>query len=187
MAARDESNIRHTVFFVKNIFINFGKNIIKLINKVKDLIIKDRVALGTLTGILGAVPAVLLNLISHALNFSKTYSFTLAGGIFLKGNVTETAGGILLGSVLWIFTAAFISFLIVLLIERTGKDYWWIKGPLLTIVVMHLLIYGFAFNMAQTKIIPVDVATNISMFVENLIFGITTGYLITRWSKLPNT
>lgn len=149
------------------------------------MVIKDRVALGALAGIIGAIPPSILNLISKAIGFSKTYSFTLAGGIFLKGKVTEDPGGILLGTLLWLFTAALVGFLIVLFFQRTGKDYWWLKGPLLTIVLMHLMVYGFAFNMAETKIIPVDVSTNISIFFENLVFGVVTGYLVARWSDLP--
>ena len=82
--------------------------------------------------------------------------------------------------------AVFIGFIIVLLFQMTGKDYWWLKGPLTTIIIMHLFIYGFAFNMANTKIIPVDIPTNLSIFIENIVFGITTGYLIARWSRLPN-
>lgn len=150
------------------------------------MIIKDRVALGACAGILGALPQVVLNLISHALHYSKTYSFTLAGGIFLKGKVTETASGMFLGTALWLFTSSFVGLLIVLLFEKTGKDFWWLKGPLTTIIVMQILIYGFAFNMANTKIIPVDVPTNLSIFAENLIFGIVAGYLVKRWSDLPN-
>lgn len=149
------------------------------------MVIKDRVALGAIAGIIGAIPQTVLNLISKAVGFSKTYSFTLAGGIFLKGKVTEDPGGILLGTLLWLFTSAFIGFLTVLFFQRTGKDYWWLKGPLLTIVVVHLFIFGFAFNMAETKIIPVDIATNISIFFENLVFGVATGYLAARWSDLP--
>lgn len=149
------------------------------------MVIKDRVALGALAGVIGAIPQAILNLISKAFGFSKTYSFTLAGGIFLKGKVTEDPGGILLGTLLWLFTSALIGYLTVLFFQSTGKDYWWLKGPLLTIIIVHLFIYGFAFNMAGTKIIPVDVATNISIFFENLVFGVVAGYLVVRWSDLP--
>lgn len=151
------------------------------------MVIKDRVALGALAGVVSSIPPAILNLISKAIGFSKTYSFTLAGGIFLKGKVTEEPGGILLGTLLWLFTAALVGFLTVLFLQSTGKDYWWLKGPLLTIIFMHLFVYGFAFNMAETKIIPVDVATNISIFFENLVFGVVTGYLVARWSDLPSS
>lgn len=149
------------------------------------MVIRDRVALGVLAGVVGAIPQVILNLISRAVGFSKTYSFALAGGIFLKGKVTEEPGGILLGILLWLFTSAFVGLLIVLFFQKTGKDYWLLKGPLVTIIVMQLFIYGFAFNMANTKVIPVDVSTNISIFFENLVFGVVAGYLVARWSDLP--
>jgi len=151
------------------------------------MIIKDRVALGAFAGLVGAIPQVILNLISHALHYTKIYSFTLAGGVFLKGKVTQDPGGVILGTILWLFGAMFMGFLIVLFFQKTGKDYWWLKAPLATITIMHLFIYGFAFNMANTKIIPVDIATNLSIFAENFVFGITTGYLANRWSDLPGT
>lgn len=150
------------------------------------MIIKDRVALGACAGTLGAIPQLLLNLIFHALNYSKTYFFTLAGGIFLREKVTDTVGGIFLGTALWLFTSSFVGFLMVLLFEKTGKDFWWLKGPLTVIMVMQILVYGFVFNMANTQIIPVDVPTNLSIFVENIIFGVVTGYLVKRWSDPPH-
>lgn len=139
--------------------------------------------MGTLAGAIGAIPPIILNLISHALHFSKTYSFALAGGIFLRKLATTTLGGILLGSTLWLFTAAFMGVMVALLFRITGKDYWWIKSPLLIIVVMHIFIYGFLFNMANTKVIPNDIATNISLLIENIVFSLVIGYLVIRWSE----
>ena len=146
------------------------------------VVIRDRVILGTLASLVAAVPQAILNLISKALGLSKIYSFTLAGGVFLRNKITEDSGGIFLGSILWLFTAAFLGYLIVLFLQYTGKDYWWFKGPFVTIIFMHLLIYGFMFNMANAKVIPIDIPTNISIFAENIVFGVIVGYLIIRWS-----
>lgn len=147
--------------------------------------IKDNVALGAAAGIIGSIPQSLLNLLSKMLGISKTYSFTLAGGIFLGKKHTSEIGSFILGTVLWIFTAAFIGYLIVLLMKKTGRDLWWFKGPLVTILVMNLFIFGFMFSIAATTVIPKDVATNLSILVENLVFGVVTGYLIARW--IPET
>lgn len=144
--------------------------------------IKDRVALGAAAGIIGSIPQSLLNLLSKMLGISKTYSFTLAGGIFLGKERTGEIGSFILGTVLWIFTAAFIGYLIVSLMKKTGRGFWWFKGPLVTILVMNLFIYGFMFSIAATKVIPKDVPTNLSILVENLVFGVVAGYLAARWS-----
>jgi hypothetical protein len=144
------------------------------------MVIKDRVALGAFAGILGSLPQIAVNLISHTFHYTKIYSFTLAGGIFLNSNLTGTAGGMILGTLLWLFTAAFLGLLMVLLLEWTGKDYWWFKGPFVTVIVMHIFIYGFFFNMASCTVIPIDVSTNLSFLIENLVFGVTAGYFVKR-------
>lgn len=143
--------------------------------------IKDPIALGALTGLCGVIPQIILNLISKSLGYSKIFSFTLAGGIFLGKKVISSVDGGILGSILWLFTAAFVGCLIVYLFRKTGTDFWWIKAPLLSVIFIHLTIYGFGFNMANAKIIPKDVQTNVSILIENIAFGLTVGFFITRW------
>lgn len=146
------------------------------------MVIKDRIAFGSLAGVVSVLPQIALNLISKAIGFSKIYSFTLAGGVFLGKKVLQNIGGILLGSMLWLFTAAFIGVIITYFLYLTGKEYWWLKGVLVTVVFIHLLMYGFLFNMANAKVIPADIATNFSILGENIIFGLGAGYLVSRWS-----
>ncbi|TCL74222.1 hypothetical protein EDC14_1004160 [Hydrogenispora ethanolica] len=143
--------------------------------------IKDPIALGSLAGICGVIPQIILNLLSKSLGYSKIFSFTLAGGIFLGKKAISSIDGGILGSILWLFTAAFVGCLLVYLLRKTSTDFWWLKAPLLTVILIHLTIFGFGFNMANAKVIPKDVKTNISILVENIAFGLTAGFLITRW------
>ncbi|NLM46751.1 MAG: hypothetical protein GX200_08120 [Firmicutes bacterium] len=69
-------------------------------------------------------------------------------------------------------------------IRETGEDFWWLKGIAVTMICMHLIIYGFLYSLGGATIVPFDFATNLSIYFENIIYGLTLGYLVKRWGKV---
>jgi hypothetical protein len=142
--------------------------------------IRDSIALGTVAGLLGNIPSLILNFISVQLGFSKTYSFQISGGIYLFRRFTMEPGGILLGLLVWIFTSAFLGVAIVYLLKLTGRDYWWLKGILVSNFLMFVGMYGVIYSLGGSRVVPWDIPTNLSVLMENTLFGITAAYLAIR-------
>lgn len=145
------------------------------------MIIRDRIALGTFAGIAATVPALIVNFLSVQLGLAKWYSFQLSAGIYLHPGLTDSIQGMFLGAFVWMIPAAFMGVIVSYIISATGEDYWWLKGIGVTLVLMYLFIYGFLFTLGAAEIIPFDFATNMSVYVENVIYGVAVGYLVVRW------
>jgi len=146
------------------------------------MIIRDRFALGALAAQIATIPQLLLNVCAVQLGFTKYYSFQISGSIYLFKKLTLTPGGILLEILTWILMAAILGIITSYIIFWTGKDFWWLKGAIVSNAIMYTMVYGFIFAMGGPKIIPWDLGTNLSLFFDNLVFGILTGYLVAHWS-----
>ncbi len=144
--------------------------------------IRDKIALGTLAGLVASIPQLILNFFFVSLGISAYYSFQLSAGVFVRDHQTTiTLGGLLLGGLLWEFASAFLGVLIVYVLHFTGREYWWLKGILSSISFMYILIFGFIFDMGIARIIPQDIGSNFAILFENALFGIIASYLVFRW------
>ena len=85
------------------------------------------------------------------------------------------------GGLVWELMAAGLGTLTVFLIHWTGKEFWWVKGLLVSNAIMFIFIYGLFYTLAAPRIVPWDLGTNWSVFIENIIFGLTAGFLTIRW------
>lgn len=143
--------------------------------------VNDTVAIGALAGIVGSIPAMIVDFISVQMGISKWYGVQIAGSIYLYEHLTGQFSGILLGLTVWFSMAIFLGILTVFIFKITGTDYWWLKGYIVSNFVMFIVIYGFLFNLGGAKIVPFDIGTNVTVFAENIVFGVTMGYSIIRW------
>jgi hypothetical protein len=148
------------------------------------LVIRDRIALGVLAGIIAAIPSSLVNFLSVQVGISRWYSSQIGGSIYLHPGLTDSLQGFLFGSLIWLIPAMALGILTSYVIQATGEDYWWIKGLAVTMIFMYLFVYGFLYTLGGATIVPFDFATNMSVFVENIIYGLTLGYLIKRWGQV---
>lgn len=152
------------------------------------MVIRDKIALGTLIGVIGTFPGLILNFILYKLGHTNYYSFQLSGGIYLLKNLTDSLSGLILGGIVWEFTGAFLGIITVYLIYSTGKDYWWLKGVLVSNGLFFVIIYGFFFSLGGEiigpKVVPWDIKTNYTVLLENTLFGLTASYLTVRWSNV---
>jgi hypothetical protein len=144
------------------------------------MIIKDKIALGTMVGMIASIPQILINVLAMQTGFAQHYAFQYAASIYVYKNLTYTFWGLLFGWLVWESMAAGLGVITTYLIYWTGKDYWWLKGLLISNTVMFIFLYGFFFGLEAPKIVPWDLETNWTLFIENLAFGITAGYLTVR-------
>lgn len=143
--------------------------------------IRDRVALGTLAGTIATIPQLILDGILVRAGLSKYFGFQISAGVYLLRPLTERFWGMLLGGLVWEFMAAGLGIITVCLIQCTGKEYWWLKGLLVSNTIMYIFIYGFFYALRGPRIVPWDLGTNWAVLIENLLFGVTVGFLVARW------
>ena len=146
--------------------------------------IKDRIALGTISGLLASIPSFVINFILVQIGFARWYSFQIGGSIYLHPENTNTLQGFIFGTLVWLIPASALGIIIAYVIRNTGEDFWWLKGIIITMVLMFLFTYGFLYTLGGATIVPFDFATNISVFIENVVFGLTASYLVKSWGKV---
>ncbi len=96
---------------------------------------------------------------------------------------TAEAAGFIFGGIIWFLVAAGLGIITTYIIVFTGKDYWWLKGILVSNFLMYVAIYGVIFTLGGAKVVPFDIPTNVSVLIENVVFGITTAYLVIRLGR----
>ena len=148
------------------------------------MIIKDKIKLGVVSGIAATIPQLIFNYISVQLGYSQYYNFQISASVYLYRNTTYTWAGMLFGAITWLATGAGLGVASAYLMDKTGPDYWWLKGILISNSIMFSFIYGFIYSSLAPTIVPWDLSTNFSMIIENVIYGIALGYLIVHWGGL---
>ncbi|NLN53589.1 MAG: hypothetical protein GX150_04710 [Firmicutes bacterium] len=151
------------------------------------MMIRDRIALGVVAGLLATIPSLIVNIISVNLGFARWYSHQIGGSIYLHPGLTDSPQGVILGLLVWIIPAMILGVITSYVIKVTGEDFWWLKGIAVTLTCMYLIIYGFLYSLGGARIVPFDFATNISIYIENVIYGLTLAYLIKRWGKVTTS
>jgi hypothetical protein len=149
--------------------------------------IRDRIALGVVAGLLATIPSLIVNIISVNLGFARWYSHQIGGSIYLHPGLTDSPQGVILGLLVWIIPAMILGVITSYVIKVTGEDFWWLKGIAVTLTCMYLIIYGFLYSLGGARIVPFDFATNVSIYIENVIYGLTLAYLIKRWGKVTTS
>ena len=145
------------------------------------MVVKDRIALGTIAGIVATFPQLIFNFISVQLGFAKFYDYQVSSSVYLEKQLTYTIGGFFFGMMTWETVGAGMGIVTVYLIQSTGRAHWWLKGVLVSCLLMYTLVYGFFYALRAPNIVPWDLGTNWSIFIENIIFGVISGYLVVRW------
>ena len=143
--------------------------------------IRDGFALGAISGVIGTIPQIIFDLISVQLGYSKFYAFQISGSIYLYKSLTYRPMGLILGGLIWETTGVLLGIITVYLIRLTGKEYWWLKGLVVSNLFMFTIIYGFLFSLGAARIIPWDIPTNVTIFMGNIIFGLVMSYYVMRW------
>jgi hypothetical protein len=138
-------------------------------------------------GLLATIPSLIVNIISVNLGFARWYSHQIGGSIYLHPGLTDSPQGVILGLLVWIIPAMILGVITSYVIKVTGEDFWWLKGIAVTLTCMYLIIYGFLYSLGGARIVPFDFATNVSIYIENVIYGLTLAYLIKRWGKVTTS
>lgn len=147
------------------------------------MLIKDRITLGTIAGLVGTIPQVLISFISFKIGYAQFFSYQLAAGVHLAKPLAGKPMGILMGGFIWELTGSVLGIVVLFFIIKTGTEFWWLKGILIANFFMYTMVYGFVFDMGSTNILPEDIGTNFTEMVGNTLFGLTSAFLAAKWAN----
>ncbi|MGI6037931.1 MAG: hypothetical protein ACOYD6_06845, partial [Limnochordia bacterium] len=85
--------------------------------------------------------------------------------------------------IVMLMPAILLGIILILVFRFTGREYWWLKGPCITIWLMHICVYGLLFSLGAAQIVPRDLHSSMAKLIGDGVFGITLGYLLARFSK----
>ena len=85
--------------------------------------IRDRIALGVVAGLLATIPSLIVNIISVNLGFARWYSHQIGGSIYLHPGLTDSPQGVILGLLVWIIPAMILGVITSYVIKVTGEDF----------------------------------------------------------------
>jgi len=149
-------------------------------------LVKDNITLGTIVGLAGTIPQILISLIAYKMGYAQYFSFQLSAGIILAKPLAGEPLGLLMGGFIWELTGAVLGIIILFLLIKTGTDFWWLKGILISTFFMYTVIYGFAFDIGSANVLPEDIGTNLTEMAGNILFGLTGAFLAARWADRVN-
>lgn len=150
------------------------------------MLIKDRITLGVIAGLVGTVPQVLISFISFKIGYAQSFSYQLAAGVHLEKTLARKPIGLLMGGITWELTGAVLGILILYFLIKTGTEFWWLKGMLIANFFMYTAVYGLVFDMGSANVLPEDIGTNLTEMVGNTLFGLTAAFLVAKWANRIN-
>lgn len=139
--------------------------------------IKDRIFLGFIAGMLGAIPGRLLNTIEFELGLTDSRYEEMAAMLFTNRREIHKPKGKNIGRIANSLLTSTIGVTATYVLSKTGRDYAVLKGMGLA-SLSWLGIYGLSTQAQIRKSKKPGVA--LLSFLDHLVFGATTATLISK-------
>lgn len=144
----------------------------------------DGVLLATIAGMTGALAKDMPDFALRFLKVLRSNYWELAAAVLLPPEQAGTPGGLFIGAAVDLILGGALGILILAVFHIFGRDLWWYKG-LVCGNIIWLLGPGLILS-AMSVLKPFSVAFRLSSLLDHELFGLTTTYIIWRWSK-PET
>lgn len=145
--------------------------------------IKDRILIGSVAGMIGSLFKDLPNFILYKLGVVKYLYAHLAASAHLHEADVYSPIGILIGFLGDTMTGGAIGVVTILFLDKFGLDYWWYKGCIIGNTVW-LFGLGVILNLGTVNLVPGDPIFRFTSIFDHLLFGLTIVYLIYKWDRL---
>lgn len=145
--------------------------------------IKDRILVGSLAGMIGSLFKDMANLFFYKLGFINCLYIHLAAAAHLDEAAIFTPLGLIIGFLADTITGGAIGVAIVLFLDRYGFDYWWYKGCIIANIIW-LFGLGVVLNLNVVTFVPRDPVFRFTSLFDHILFGLITVYLIYKWDRL---
>ena len=134
--------------------------------------IKDKIIIGLLIGLLADAVKLTFNFLSFKLNFTPVVFWQLVSATVLEKEDVFTPLGILIGGITDIIVTMFLGVIFIYLIYLTGKENLWIKGigfGMLVWLIFFVVVRGL---LVQGKI-PPDPSGILVTIGAHFLFGLS--------------
>lgn len=138
--------------------------------------IKDRVVLGVLSGLIGNTAKTIIDEISLTMKISqRTFTSTAAGVFVSKKSESQNIRGKILGSLFDYGMGAIGGIVLVELLSKRGRDHLTTKGLVFGVTMGSFI--NFLLNSCSSKKIKAkDAASNLSYMLSHGVYGLITAY-----------
>jgi len=141
--------------------------------------VKDKVALGTIAGILSNVIVTIIDIVFYKLDVIKFLHFHIAASVYFPISEVHTLPALIVGAIADFTLAAYLGVIIVYTLFYTGTDYSYVKG-LGIVFAFWLFIYGIIERLNIARIDPTDPGTNLVHLAIHIILGLLTSWIIVK-------
>ena len=134
--------------------------------------LKDRIIIGIIIGILADVVKLSFNYLSFALNYTPVVFWQIVAATGLAREDVFTPIGIFIGGITDVIVAMFLGVIFIYFIYLTGKENLWIKGigfGMLVWVIFFVVVEG---QLVQEKIPPEPPGILVTI-VAHFLFGLS--------------
>lgn len=143
-------------------------------------VIKDRILLGAIAGVVGNIVKTAIDEVSLHLKISQRPFWSTAAGVWLPSKLQATSSkGRLLGEIMNLGMAILGGIGIVQMLTATGKDQIIIKG-LTSGIAFGSGITALLSAMPTNKIRPKDAASNLSYMLSHAGYGLVATAIAAR-------
>lgn len=136
---------------------------------------KDRVLIGSLSGMAGATVITIFSIIFRLFGVSSIEMLLLNSSVFLPESASRGLEGVIFGFLINLFIGSIVGIFFIYIFPSIGADYLWYKGILLGAFTW-LFVDGFIGRVLELPIKD-DVFDHVIFVVLNIVFGIVTVYV----------
>ena len=144
---------------------------------------KDKVAIGTIVGLLADVTKLLFNYLAFNLHFTNVIFWQIAAARFLERNDLFKPMAYFLGAVTDLTVTAIIGVLFIYFLHFTGRDYIWLKGTGFSMVIW-VIVLGTLLVQSQAKLNLQSTDVSVT-FLAHLVYGFSLAFAARKLYKLP--
>jgi hypothetical protein len=142
-------------------------------------LIKDRLTLGAISGILGSFTKTIIVGGFKRLGLAEFNGTETSAGMLLPAYKVNTPSGKLVGHITNTMIGMTLGIAMTYLLSATGKDKAIIKGAGMS-GVFWMILYGNYANMGGSTVRPALPSTILSNLVGHFGYGVVTSFVITR-------
>ncbi len=144
---------------------------------------KDKVAIGTIVGLLADVTKLLFNYLAFNLHFTNVIFWQIAAARFLERNDLFKPMAYFIGAVTDLTVTAIIGVLFIYFLHFTGRDYIWLKGAGFSLVIW-VIVLGTLLVQSQAKLNLQSTDVSVT-FLAHLVYGFSLAFAARKLYKLP--
>lgn len=146
--------------------------------------IKDGVALAFFSGALGTIVMYSIGIPLYLAKIANWIYLLYSIELFVTPEIARTPQGMLAGGITGLIVGGALAFGFILLIVWTSSDWYWLKAASYNSVMWFVWVGAFRNLLGANDKLMFDLTSNIILYLQSLVYGLTTAYFITKLSNI---